>query len=207
MLATVLAGMGGILVAPLTNLTPTGSTLLIIPALAAGLMAKFTSFGVTVFAALMIGVFQNELTNVSGRWTWLPDVGTPDALPFVVIIVVMFVVGKSLPERGAAVEGRLQSVPKSRRRIVRPVVLFTATVVALYVVSAELPARDHQHHDRGDRLPVLGRHHRITSRRSRCSRRRSRASPRTCSPASRPGSGSRSRSHRCWRASAPRRSD
>ena len=90
----------------------------------------------TVFAALMIGVFQNELANVSGRWTWLPDVGTPDALPFAVIIVVMFVVGKSLPERGAAVEGRLQSVPKSRRRIVRPVVLVTATVVALYVVSA-----------------------------------------------------------------------
>jgi len=136
MLATVLAGLGGILVAPLTNLTPTGSTLLIIPALAAGLIARFTSFGVTVTAALLIGVFQNVLANVAGRFSFLPDVGTPDALPFVVIIAVMFIVGKSLPSRGSAVEGRLQAVPMSRRRVVRPVVLVGGTILALYVVSA-----------------------------------------------------------------------
>ena len=41
--------------------------------------------------------------------------GLPEALPFVLIIVVMFVVGKSLPERGTAIEGRLQTVPQARR--------------------------------------------------------------------------------------------
>ena len=64
MLATLLAGLGGILVAPLTDLTPTGFTLLVIPALAAGLIARFTSFWITALAALGIGVLQNILANL-----------------------------------------------------------------------------------------------------------------------------------------------
>ena len=35
-----------------------------------------------------------------------------------IIILVMFVVGKSLPERGAAIDARIQTVPESRRRFV-----------------------------------------------------------------------------------------
>ena len=135
-LATLLAGVGGILVAPLTNLTPTGFTLLVIPALAAGLIARFTSFGVTVAAALVIGVLQNELTNLPNHFSWLPSVGLPEALPFLLIIIVMFVVGKSLPERGAASQGRLQPVPPSHRRIVVPVIAVVIAVLAIYSFSA-----------------------------------------------------------------------
>jgi ABC-type branched-subunit amino acid transport system permease subunit len=135
-LATLLAAIGGILVAPLTDLTPTGFTLLIIPALAAALIGRFTSFGVTVAAALLIGVLQNELTNLPNKFSWVPSVGLPEALPFLLIIVVMFVVGKSLPERGTAIEGRLQTVPQARRMILAPAVVLAMTVVALYVVSA-----------------------------------------------------------------------
>jgi ABC-type branched-subunit amino acid transport system permease subunit len=136
-LATVLAATGGILVAPLTDLTPTGFTLLIVPALAAGLIGRFTSFGLTVVAALAIGVLQNILTNLPNQvdWSWLPEVGMSEALPFVLIVIIMFLVGKSLPERGAATEGRLPPVPASRRRIVGPAVLFAGTVLALYSVS------------------------------------------------------------------------
>jgi len=135
-LATVLAAVGAILVAPLTDLTPTGFTLLVIPALAAGLIGRFTSFGVTVTAALVIGVIQNELTNLPNKFGWLPSVGLPEALPFMLVIVVMFMLGKSLPERGTAMEGRLQTVPQTRRRIVLPAVAFAITAVALYSVSA-----------------------------------------------------------------------
>ena len=53
-----------------------------------------------------------------------------------VIIIVMFVVGKALPERGAAVEGRLQAVPQTQRRIVMPLVAFAIVAVLMYVVSA-----------------------------------------------------------------------
>jgi branched-subunit amino acid ABC-type transport system permease component len=135
-LATLLAGVGTILVAPLTDLTPTTFTLLVIPALAAGLIARFTSFGVTVTAALALGVMQNELTNLPNKFTWLPSVGLPEALPFVVVIVVMFLLGKSLPERGTASEGRLQAVPPTHRRIWIPIVVFAATAFAIYTVSA-----------------------------------------------------------------------
>jgi branched-chain amino acid transport system permease protein len=135
-LATVLAAVGGILVAPITDLTPTGFTLLVIPALAAGLIARFTSFGATVTAALAIGVMQNELTNLPNKVHWLPTVGLPESFPFVVIIVVMFVVGKSLPDRGAASEGKLAAVPASHRRVIAPAVAFAVVVVLLYSVSA-----------------------------------------------------------------------
>ena len=135
-LATVLAGVGAILVAPLTDLTPTGFTLLVIPALAAGLLARFTSFGITVTAALLIGVLQNELTNLPNKLDWLPSVGLPEALPFVIVIVVMFLLGKSLPERGTALEGRLQTVPATHRRIVMPTAAFAITALLLFVVSA-----------------------------------------------------------------------
>jgi branched-chain amino acid transport system permease protein len=134
-LATVLAGIGGILVAPLTDLTPTGFTLLVIPALAAGLIARFTSFGVTVTAALAIGVMQNELTTLPNKFHWLPQTGLPDAFPFLVIIVVMFVVGTSLPDRGTAVEGRLAAVPPSHRRMVTPALAAVVIVVLLYTVN------------------------------------------------------------------------
>ncbi len=135
-LATVLAAIGGILVAPLTDLTPTGFTLLVVPALAAGLIARFTSFGMTVAAAIGIGVLQNILTNLPSKLSWVPSVGLPEALPFVLIILVMFAIGKSLPERGAPLEGRIQTVPEARRRFVLPVVLFAGTGAALLLVTA-----------------------------------------------------------------------
>jgi ABC-type branched-subunit amino acid transport system permease subunit len=85
---------------------------------------------------LVIGVLQNELTNLPNKMHWLPSVGLPEALPFLLVIVVMFLLGKSLPERGAAIEGRLQAVPQTHRRILLPAVAFTVVAVALYVVSA-----------------------------------------------------------------------
>jgi branched-chain amino acid transport system permease protein len=135
-LATLLAAVGAILVAPVTDLTPTGFTLLVIPALAAGLIGRFTSFGVTVTAALVIGVLQNELTNLPNKLHWLPSVGLPEALPFLLVIAVMFLLGKSLPERGTAVEGKLQTVPATRRRFVLPAACFAIAAIAIYTVSA-----------------------------------------------------------------------
>ena len=135
-LATVLAAVGAILVAPLTDLTPTGFSLLVIPALAAGLIARFTSFGITVAAALAIGVLSNELTNLPNKFDGLPSVGMPEALPFLLVIVVMFLLGKSLPERGTAIEGRLQTVPPTQRRVVMPIVLFAAAAAVLFTVNA-----------------------------------------------------------------------
>jgi ABC-type branched-subunit amino acid transport system permease subunit len=135
-LASTLAGLGGILVAPIINLTPTNFTLLIIPALAAVLVARFSSFGVMAGAALVIGMVQSELDNLPSKVTWWPSTGTDQLFPFLVIVVVMFVVGKSLPSRGAVNEGRLPFAAPTRPRLVLPGTAVALTVVALYTLTA-----------------------------------------------------------------------
>ena len=58
LLACTLAGVLGVLVAPTTQLDPTTIALAVVPALAAGLFARFTSFGIVVAAGLAMGDHQ-----------------------------------------------------------------------------------------------------------------------------------------------------
>src|SRR6266851_3817859 len=61
-IGSVVAGLGGILVAPITGLNPVTYSLLEVPALAAALVGGLSSFGVTAAAALALGMLQAELT-------------------------------------------------------------------------------------------------------------------------------------------------
>jgi branched-chain amino acid transport system permease protein len=108
----------GILAAPITNLDTITVPLLIVPALGAALLANFTSFGVTVGAGIGIAMLQGWV-QYQGAQSWypkgvLPAAGLAQALPFFVIVVAMFVRGKSLPVRGAIAVGRMPfaSAPK-----------------------------------------------------------------------------------------------
>src|SRR5271163_3566791 len=103
-IATVLAGAAGILISPVASLDPTSYTLFVVPALAAALIGRFQSFWITALAGLLIGCAQSEIDKLITVWTWLPQQGLPDALPFVVIIVVMFVLSRGLLGRGESVE-------------------------------------------------------------------------------------------------------
>ncbi|MDQ6726078.1 MAG: branched-chain amino acid ABC transporter permease, partial [Actinomycetota bacterium] len=85
--ASVLAGLGGILVSPITGLDPVTTTLLVVPALAAALVGRLVSFGATVAAALALGMAQSEILLLQDRLSWLPRSGIRDALPLVVIVV------------------------------------------------------------------------------------------------------------------------
>lgn len=138
-LASLLAGIGGILIAPLTQLTPTAFSLLIIPALAAALLGRFASFGITAAAALVIGMLQSVLTNLPNSISWFPSVGTQDALPFVAIIVAIFFLGKSLPTRGMVLEARLPSAPSPTRvGIASGSAALVVVGVLFFVVSSAL---------------------------------------------------------------------
>ncbi len=53
---SMLAGLAGILIAPITSLSVDGIILLIIPALAVTLLAGFTSFWVATGAGLVLGI-------------------------------------------------------------------------------------------------------------------------------------------------------
>ena len=115
MVATMLAGAAVILIAPVAGLDPTTTSMLIVPAMAAALLGRFTSFTVTVAAGLAIGMLQSELLNLSTEWDWLPDVSLGQVVPFVVIIATMALRGESLPTRGTLHEGHFPVSPHPRR--------------------------------------------------------------------------------------------
>ena len=58
-----LAGVAGILVAPITQVTVGGLSLLVIPVLAAVLLGGFESFPATLASALLIGIVQTIVLN------------------------------------------------------------------------------------------------------------------------------------------------
>ena len=114
-LASVLAGLMGILVAPITGLDPVNFTLLIVPALGTALVGRFHSFGVTVVAGLAIGMMQSVITKLQVDFTWFPKIGVKEGLPFLVIIGFLVVAGRRLPTRGSLVEEHLRVAPSPRR--------------------------------------------------------------------------------------------
>jgi len=114
-LASVLAGVGGILVGPLTALDPATTTLLVVPALAAALAGRLASFGATVAAALALGMAQSAMLRLQDDVSWIPRAGMREALPLVVILVALALgAGRGLG-RGAPVERPLPLATRPRR--------------------------------------------------------------------------------------------
>jgi sulfate-transporting ATPase len=99
-----LAGIAGILVGPFTGLTPEIFTLVVtIAALAAALLGGFESFPLTLLGGLLIGVGEAEMTNYQNNVKDVLHVssltGATQAVPFMVILLVLVVRGRALPLR------------------------------------------------------------------------------------------------------------
>jgi branched-chain amino acid transport system permease protein len=137
--ASVLAGGLGVLVAPMTGLNPTTIPAVIVPALAAALLAGFTSFGIAVAAGILMGVASSLLTLGQSQ-PWFPTVegyaltGTSELLFFVVVIVAMFLRGSSLPRRESLTEKRLPGVPEPVH-LVRPALLALVGATVFFAVA------------------------------------------------------------------------
>jgi len=117
LLASLLAGGLGILAASITQLDPETLPLQIIPALAAALIAQFTSFGIACAAAIGIGIL-DSLVQYASAQSWFPQSGgvalpgVTDLLAFGIIVVVLFWRGSRIPGRGEVVERRLPEAPR-----------------------------------------------------------------------------------------------
>jgi ABC-type branched-subunit amino acid transport system ATPase component/ABC-type branched-subunit amino acid transport system permease subunit len=117
LIAAFLAGSLGILASSVTQLDPSTLPLQIIPALAAALIARFTSFGLTTVAAFGIGILDSLLQLASTK-SWFPQSGgvaipgTTDLLAFLIIIGVLFWRGSRIPGRGEVQETRLPQAPR-----------------------------------------------------------------------------------------------
>lgn len=134
-LAGALAATAAILLAPIMQLWALALTLLIIPALAAALVGGFSSFGLTVLAALAIGTVQSELrvhlVDIARHFSVSQGslTGLPDAVPILVIVLATGVTGRTRLARGELL-ARLP-LPGTGRIAVVPVVVATAAAAAL----------------------------------------------------------------------------
>ena len=139
LITSMIAGGFGILAASITQLDSVTLPLQIVPALAAALLARFTSFGIACAAGLGIGIL-NSLINYASVQPWFPTTdgtaipGVQELLTFVIIIVAMFLRGARMPSRGEVVEQRLPAAPRPQRLLTVALPLAAVCAVALVVL-------------------------------------------------------------------------
>jgi branched-chain amino acid transport system permease protein len=138
LLAALVAGALGILAASITQLDPSTLPLQIIPALAAALIASFTSFGIAVGASFGIAIMYSLLQYASAQ-SWFPQSGgvslpgVTDLLAFLIIVVVLFWRGSRIPGRGEIVERRLPEAPRPQHLVRTGLICALAGAVLLIV--------------------------------------------------------------------------
>ena len=105
-----LSALAAILLAPIVGLNAVVLSLAVLPALAAALVGRFSSFGITVLAALGIGIVQSEIS------LFQPDIakafamstpsltGLAQAVPLAIILVFMIATGRSRLQRGETIQ-------------------------------------------------------------------------------------------------------
>jgi branched-chain amino acid transport system permease protein len=139
LLASVVAGTVGVLAASVTQLDAVSLPLQVVPALAAALLARLTSFAIACGVGLGIGII-NSLIDYFSTKSWFPtDHGVPlpgvkELIAFLIIIAAMFLRGAALPGRGELIEQRLPEVPKPQRLATPAITLAIVCAVALVVL-------------------------------------------------------------------------
>jgi branched-chain amino acid transport system permease protein len=139
LLASLVAGAVGVLAASVTQLDAISLPLQVVPALAAALLARLTSFWIACAAGLGIGIINSEIDYLS-TMSWFPtDHGVPlpgvkELIAFLIIVAAMFLRGAALPTRGELIEQRLPEVPRPERLLVPAVTLTILCAVALVVL-------------------------------------------------------------------------
>jgi ABC-type branched-subunit amino acid transport system ATPase component/ABC-type branched-subunit amino acid transport system permease subunit len=116
-LGGLLAGLGGVLVAPILFLEPSQLVLLVLPAMSAALLGGFASFPITFIVSVGLGVAQSLI----GRYVSHPDWSS--AAPFIVVVLILIVRGQVLPLRSDVLD-RLPAVGSGRVRYSLVAVLF-----------------------------------------------------------------------------------
>ena len=119
-----LAALAAIFMAPLSSLGP-DMTLFVVPALAAALIGRFSSFWLTLASALAIGIAEAEMAN------YVSEPGWAKSAPFLILIVVLVLRGRPLPQRG---EGTAR-LPRLGTGRVRAIPLAIACVVTIGLIS------------------------------------------------------------------------
>jgi len=139
LIASVIAGGIGILAASITQLDTETLPLQIVPALAAALLARFTSFGIACAAGIGLGILESEIQYVSNL-SWFPTSGgiaipgVAELVIFALIVLFMYLRGARVPGRGELVEKRLPEAPRPQHLLRTTVVATAVCAIALVVL-------------------------------------------------------------------------
>ena len=131
MIGAGLAGLAGVLIAPITFLDPNDLALLIVPAMAAALVGGFVSFPLAFVGALLIGIGESLTTR------YVSNPGWSDSAAFLLIIAVVLIRGRGLPLRSFVLD-RLAAVGSGR---VRMIPLLVGYVVLMVLLGFVLPVQ------------------------------------------------------------------
>ena len=134
MISAMVAGAAGILIAPISPLTPITYTLFVVPALAAALVGGFNALLPTVAAGLVIGMLQSEALTLAGRNDWMPRTGSSELVPLIVILAALLITGRAMPARGGLLRHPLGRAPRPRSLLL-PVVVGTGVGIAALVLT------------------------------------------------------------------------
>lgn len=133
-LGSALAGLAGILIAPLLSLDQVSLTLLVVNAFAAAVVGRLRSLPLTALGAFILGLLTEVVRTYAGTWqlraagldldlsTWV----TPDTVPVLMLFVALLVV----PQDKASVFTQV----KDRGRVPNPS-LRTAAIAGLVLVA------------------------------------------------------------------------
>ena len=139
LLANLLLGTLGILAGSVAALDTTTLPFLVVPALAAALFARLTSFSIACACGLGIGMLESLIEYASTK-SWFPTTdglalpGVKELLVFVLIVAAMFLRGASLPTRGELVEQRLPDVPRPKHSVTLAIPSSVLCAIALVVL-------------------------------------------------------------------------
>jgi sulfate-transporting ATPase len=124
----LVAGVAGILIAPLAPVTPASYTLFVVPALAAAIVGGFRYLMPAVAAGIAIGMIQAYTVFLSGRYSWMPHSGVGEMVPLAVMLVALLVTGRAVPVRGTLLRTPLGRAPRPRS--------FTMPTIAGFLIGA-----------------------------------------------------------------------
>lgn len=133
MLGCALSAVAGILIVSIGTLQVETLVLLIVPCLAAALLGGFRSFLLTMVGGLVLGMLESEVSWVGTRFH---SDGWGQTVPFLVIIVVLVISGRTLPLRGETNE----KPPDIGRGTLRPLPLICLGLVLVPLVFFVFPA-------------------------------------------------------------------
>ncbi len=135
-LASLIGALVVILASPMIQLSSGVFTFgFLIPALGAALIGAFRKVWPTVITGLLIGLVQSSFTKMQTDFSWFPQYGAREGLPFLVIIVAMVFLGERLPDRGAVEHFKMPVIPPARVTPLSLMLPVVAAVVGLIVLD------------------------------------------------------------------------